>query len=788
MNGDTSKLFRMLWDSFCEEARERLAEMNRLMVRLETALDDPSQAPETRAQDLHTLYREFHSLKGAARTVELFDIQDLCQAAESLLSAIREQESRLTHATSGLILETLDYLKGRLFPETETQTALPSRSVESLVARLTQMTARRLDTTDSFQKPQPPSASDSSPQTPALSHPAGTGPTDLPAPTPDNSASPGLPAGPASESAPSVETVRIRWNRLESLDRVTQELVSAKTAYIHLDEKIRELTEDLRHHRRFKEQTGGHVQPVRPFESRLANRETAALPPEYEDSLPLFETRLRAMQEFSRQSLRDLNKMTTALQEELKQVMLLPCASLLGSIPRTARDLATQLGKKVAVELTGGDVAVDRRVLETLRTPLLHLLRNCLDHGIESPAERERAGKNRQGCIWVAVTQMERSQICISVRDDGKGIDWDAVRDKAIKHHLIQEEDRATLTHEDLTDLLFESDLSTAPLITDISGRGLGMGIVRAAAESLGGNVTVLSQPGQGTTFRIVVPTAVSSFIGLVVQVGARSFVIPRPNIETARLVNPAETRTVGGNLALTIGNRPTPLVLLADVLELEASPAATAPPSDFASQRRPVLILSAGGRQAAFLVDALGRQLDIVLKSMGPQLQRVRNVAGLAMLGSGELVPVLHPADLVRSALELKGSVHRQRLIEPSTRKSVLVVEDSLTSRTLLRNILKASGFTVHTAVDGEEALKFLRETPVDAVVSDVEMPRMDGFVLTERLRATERFCELPILLVTSLDKEEQRRRGLEAGADAYIVKSSFDQTNLIEILRKLI
>jgi len=782
MNGDTSKLFRMLWDSFCEEARERLAEMNRLMVRLETSLDDPSQAPETRAQDLHTLYREFHSLKGAARTVELFDIQDLCQAAESLLSAIREKESRLTHATSSLILETLDYLKGHLSPETETQAALPSRSVEPLVARLVQMTARHLDTTDALQEPRPAFRGASSHPTPDLSPPAEVGPVS------DDSASPSLSTGLAAESAPSVETVRIRWNRLESLDRVTQELVSAKTAYIHLDEKIRELTEDLRHHRRLKEQMGIRVLPVRPPESRLPAREAAALPPEYEDSLPLFETRLRAMREFSRQSLRDLNKMTSALQEELKQVMLLPCASLLNTLPRTVRDLATQLGKKAVVELAGGDVAVDRRVLETLRTPLLHLLRNSLDHGIESPAERERAGKNRQGCVWVAATPMERNQICISVRDDGKGIDWDAIRDKAIKRHLVHEEDSATLTHEDLTDLLFESDLSTAPLITDISGRGLGMGIVRAAAESLGGNVTIQSQPGQGATFRIVVPAAVSSFVGLVVQVGARPFVIPRHNIETARLVNPAETRTVGGNLALTIGNRPTPLVLLADVLELEAPPAPAPPPADFASQRRPVLILSAGGRQAAFLVDALGRQLDIVLKSMGPQLQRVRNVAGLAMLGSGELVPVLHPADLVRSALELKGSVHRQRLIEPHTRKSVLVVEDSLTSRTLLKNILKTSGFNVHTAVDGEEALKFLRETPVDAVVSDVEMPRMDGFVLTERLRATERFGELPILLVTSLDKEEQRRRGLEAGADAYIVKSSFDQTNLIETLRKLI
>jgi two-component system chemotaxis sensor kinase CheA len=789
MNGDTSKLFRMLLESFREEARERLAEMNRLMVRLETSLEADAPATETRTEDLHTLYREFHSLKGAARTVELFDIQDLCQAAESLLSAIRGEENRLTPAASSLLLETLDCLKDRLFPEAAgTQSVSPKSPVEGLVARLVQIASQNPNATDPPREIQPALQSESWPQSSAQSDPEKEHPQSALPPTQATDALPSIPSGIPAEPSSSVDTVRIRWNRLENLDRATQELVNAKTAYIHLDEEIRELTEELRHHRRLKEQGETRVVPVRQPTSRLAGMEVSPAPSQYDDCLPQFETRLRSLREFSRQSLRDLNKTTSALQQELKEAMLLPCASLLDSIPRTVRDLATRLGKKVAVELKGGDVAVDRRVLETLRTPLVHLLRNCLDHGIESASDRERVGKNRQGTIRVSVTPLERNLIRFSVRDDGKGIDWERIREKAVERHLIREEESAALTVEDLTDLLFESDLSTAPMITDISGRGLGMGIVRTAAESLGGSVSIQSQGGQGTTFQIVVPIAVSSFIGLVVQAGDRPFLIPRPGIETALLVNPAETQTVGGNMTVTIGNRSIPLVLLADVLELEVPRPSPVPNGASSSPRRPVLLVTAGGRKVAFLVDGIGRQLDIVLKNMGPQLRHVPNVAGLAMLGSGELVPVLHPADLVRSAFELKGNAHKQRLIAPDTRKSVLVVEDSLTSRTLLKNILKASGFDVQTAVDGEEALKFLRETHMDAVVSDVEMPRMDGFVLTEHLRATERFSELPIILVTSLDQEAQRRRGLEAGADAYIVKSSFDQTNLIETLRKLI
>ncbi len=773
MTGDTGKLFRMLLDSFREEAGERLADMNRLMVRLETSLESQEPIVGACAEDLHTLYREFHSLKGAARTVELFDIQDLCQAAESLLSAIREKETRLTQTTAALLLETLDCLKAHLSPETARRILLQRDTLESLVERLTR---------NAYPDPEhPESPSETSPQP----NPEELAQTGIPS---ENAALQPVPFGITAEPPSTVDTVRIRWNRLENLDRATQDLVNAKTAYVHLNERIQQLAEELRHQRRLKEEKGTRAAPFRLPESRIPGKAVPTLPSERDSCLSLFEAQLRSLQEFSKQSLRDLNKTTSALQQELKQVMMLPCASLLDTIPRTVRDLAAQLGKKVSVELTGGDVTVDRRVLETLRTPLLHLLRNCVDHGIESPGERELAGKDRQGNIRISVTHMERNRICFSVRDDGKGMDWDAIRDKAIERHLVREEESDTLTVEDLTDLLFESDLSTAPMITDISGRGLGMGIVRSAAESLGGCVTIQSQGGQGAAFEIVVPSAISSFIGLVVYVNARPFVIPRPSIEIALLVNPTETQTVGGNLTVTIGNRPTPLVMLADVLDLEAPPPVNTPDTAPSGQRRPVLLIAAGGRKAAFLIDGIGRQLDIVVKSMGPQLQRVHNVAGLAVLGSGELVPVLNPADLVRSALELKGNTHKQRLIELDTRKNVLVVEDSLTSRTLLKNILKASGFNVHTAVDGEEALKLLRETPVDAVVSDVEMPRMDGFVLTEHLRATERFSELPVILVTSLDKEEQRRRGLEAGADAYIVKSSFDQTNLVETLRRLI
>lgn len=796
MPGYDSKIFQILMESFREEAHERLAEMDRILLQLEAALEGAGEITASAHEPLHTLYRDFHSLKGAARTVEFYDIQEVCQASESLLAVLRDQAVAKDGGWVGLLIEALDLVKALIRVGQENEAPIPTEVIVGLTDRLNGSAAAL-------------TAEPASGQPIAAREPAADEQTVVPvvepAPAPilglarssDDASDHPIPS--AVKSSPETlspgvppETVRIKWSRLEALLRTAQELVSVKTGYMHLNERVGELVEELRQYRRWR-RTQNPAHPIPRVQTHESAVNLSARPGVLLESDELAQTTEKSLEDLralSRRNLREMAKSVAALQEELKEALMLPCATLLDTFPRIVRDLAVQLGKKVTVELSGGDLGMDRRTLEEIRVPLIHLLRNCVDHGIESPAAREAAGKSPQGRIAITAARSERDKIRITIEDDGQGIDWAAVRGKAVERGLVAAEEAPALTDEQLVEILFESDISTARMITNVSGRGLGMGIVRSTVEKLGGSVVVRSREGGGAAFDLFVPQALSSCRGVVVSLGERRFIVPMSSVEIAILVDLKHAAVAGGRKVVTIHDRPVPLAGLADLLGLdEAGPGSNAPTgSGGDTARRPALILAVDGRRAGLVVDDIGRELDVILKSMGPQLKYVRHIAGVSMLGSGDLVPVLNPADLMRSVLEAQGGMARMKVNAAVPSPRVLIVEDSLTSRTLLQNILTMAGFDVHAVVNGAEALTFLDKTPVDAVVSDVEMPIVDGFTLTERLRASEAFADLPVILVTSLDTPDFRRRGLDAGADAYIVKGGFDQTNLIETLRKLI
>jgi two-component system chemotaxis sensor kinase CheA len=370
----------------------------------------------------------------------------------------------------------------------------------------------------------------------------------------------------------------------------------------------------------------------------------------------------------------------------------------------------------------------------------------------------------------------------ITLSDDGKGIDPERLRASAMKSGLLEAEEVRALTDEEALMLIFQSGLSTSPIITDISGRGLGMAIVREGVESLGGKISLSSLPEKGTRFTLSLPVTLATFRGVIVREWGQQFVIPTACVRRAARVRRSDIRTVENRETVSLDGMPHALVRLGSLLGM-------AEPADRTEKDvLPVVAAGTGDSIVAFVVDGVLNEQEVLLKPLGGILKRVRNVGGVTVLGSGKVVPVLHCGDLVKSAL--KGTVRSLSAQGEAGEAppAVLVAEDSITSRALLKNILTAAGYAVHTAADGQEAWETLSRGEISLVVSDVEMPGMNGFELTSKIRSEERLSDLPVILVTSLESAEDRERGVVAGADAYIVKSDFDQGALLDVIRRLL
>jgi two-component system chemotaxis sensor kinase CheA len=503
------------------------------------------------------------------------------------------------------------------------------------------------------------------------------------------------------------------------------------------------------------------------------------------DHLKATANRLGAVQRSLQLDLRSTSMRIDGLLEDAKKILMHPCSTLLQTFPKMARDIARQRGKEVDVELRGGSVEIDRRILEEIKDPLIHLVRNSVDHGIEPPETRKRNNKPPQGQLTISVSESRGDKVEIQVTDDGAGIDVERVKRSAVKQGLITDADAENMGTDKAQMLLFESGFSTSPVITDISGRGWGLAIVQEKINNLGGHLSLTTEPEKGTSFRILLPLTLATFRGILVQCADWPFVIPTANVNRATRIKRAEIKTVQNRETIELDGQVYPLVKLADVLGL---PTAGGPPDahDFVT----VLVLTAAGRQVGFSVDRLLGEQEILVKSLGRQLARVRNIAGATILGSGDVVPVLNAADLIPSAeQDASRPMHVAKVAETaeSRMKSILVVDDSITSRTLLKNILEMAGYQVQTHIDGRAAFTALKTEGFDLVVADVEMPRMDGFELTAAMRADDRLRELPVVLVTSRSAREDRERGIDVGANAYIVKTDFDQGNLLDAVKRL-
>ncbi len=461
-----------------------------------------------------------------------------------------------------------------------------------------------------------------------------------------------------------------------------------------------------------------------------------------------------------------------ALRDTLQDLRMVPAQTALDALRATVRDVAANLGKKVSLHLLGGEVRLDRRVLEEVKAPLLHLVRNALDHGIELPEARTAAGKAPEACLEVRV-EARRNHVVITVRDDGVGLSPERLRAAAVQRGLVSPAEAGHLTDAEAAQLAFRPGISTASQVTALSGRGVGLDVVAEAARRLGGSVDVSFERGRGTSFVLEVPLTIAGASGVLFRGAGGLGIIPADAVERVLLVAPADIRTVAGQATVLVDGATVPFSSMAQALGTDGGP-------DLKGSTVALLVASGGKRVALAVDDVLGEHA-IVVSPLGRRMSAVRHIAGATALDDGRVVAVLQPAHLLGAA----------RAKEPGAaplRPRIIVADDSLTTRTAAKALLEIAGFQVLPAADGEEALALARDPGCDLVVTDVQMPRLDGLDLTRRLKADPALARLPVILVTSLDAPEDRAAGLKAGADGYLVKREVQQGKLLELVRQLL
>ena len=480
----------------------------------------------------------------------------------------------------------------------------------------------------------------------------------------------------------------------------------------------------------------------------------------------------------------ELSYLAEELHGEAMELRMLPLGTITDDLGRMVRTLGRELDKELQLVISGEDVELDRMMLEALRPMLLHMLRNAVDHGLEEPAARRAAGKPESGRITLAAST-EGGFVHLRLSDDGRGIDPRVIRKVAVDRGLLDAAEAAGLSDEEAIYLILRPGFSTRDFITDLSGRGVGMDVVKAQIDRVKGNLVIHSQPGQGTDMFLKLPLTMAVVTGLVVECEEEIYALPLHYVSEIVRLAERDVLIEAGQEVIRVRGKTLPLLALPELLGVPRQTRILVP------GRVTALVLNYREQQLACLVTRTLNVQELVVKNMGQQLKSVRFCTGATILGNGLPALILSVPDLFGAGLIGRGPRLREEFAAQQAARlkgRVLVVDDSITTRTMEKNILETHGYQVTVAVCGEDALARLAVQEFDLMVSDVEMPGMNGFELTARVRQMETTRELPVIIVTSLASDADRRRGIEVGAQAYIVKGDFDQGTLLDTVETLI
>ncbi|ARV60235.1 hybrid sensor histidine kinase/response regulator [Nostocales cyanobacterium HT-58-2] len=585
-----------------------------------------------------------------------------------------------------------------------------------------------------------------------------------------------------------IDTIRVESHRLDKLLTQVGELVVTKG---QIADQVGEIEEMMALWEELTRQAFMIRQAYEDLERRGLSSELQVVqnfPSSIENRLKQLGEYLNILRNKAFDHTARLEIIANELQSGVTSLRLLPFSTIFHLFQRTVRDLAKQQAKEVDLHIEGEQTYVDKRIIEEMKDPLMHIIRNAIDHGIETPQERLKLGKPATATIHLRAYQTGNT-VSIEVSDDGRGLDVEAIKASAVRRGLLSEEELAALSTAEIQALIFAPGFSTRTAVTEISGRGVGLDVVRANVDRLKGSIQVEFTQGKGCLFRITLSSILATTHVLIVQVNQNPYAIPVEFVETMMLVSPQEIFALEGSQTFPYQGQALSVAWLADVLGLPVKVPTSTQALNTALKSIPCIILRLGSERLGLLVDTVSELQDIVLKPQSQLLKRICNISGATILGTGEVCMVLNPPDLFKSAKKTVVSITIKELREKAqVRQKILLVEDSIPIRTQMRRILESAGYEVTAAVDGQDGLDKLRESKFDAVVSDVQMPNLDGLELTAKIRELPEYKELPVILVTTLATEEDKRQGEEVGANAYITKGEFEQGVFLDTLRRLV
>ncbi|HEX3726522.1 MAG TPA: response regulator, partial [Pirellulales bacterium] len=730
---------------------------------------------EGEARDVDEAFRRAHSLKGAARVTGFVPVETLAHQLESLFALLRSKTLRADRSVLHTVSAALDAIEDAAAcllddaPPPDTKESL--EELERLLANPPNAVAGADFEEASGTRPVKTTSEPSS--APAAS-------------APESSATGAAGSRDANHAGVkhTVDTVRLSVENLDRLLQSTGQLLTENMQQDALARQLAAISQQLatieREWEALKRTTPGLLRRLAATSELSGLAKYVELVEHETNSLSRSMRGARVLQQRSSWSVRLL---TTQLQDDVRHARMVPVGSEFQVFRKMMRELARDQSKEVQFQVVGFDVLADRMVLQALKDPLMHVLRNAMSHGIEPIAERERRGKPAAGSIALTI-QVMGNRLTIEVEDDGCGVNLARIAEIAVERGIVSEIEAASQAPTDLTRFLFHPGFTTSSAVTELSGRGMGLSAVYEAVMHLQGQVELLPRSAGGTTLLISVPLSISTHRLLLVSCLGQVIAIPFFGIEALDQVNLRAVESVEGIPMVSLSGELVPLASLANLLDgTQADIAAS-------SEMLPIVVMRCGARRVAISVDEFVAERNALIKNLGPPAGIQGVFMGGILLEDGSVSPVVHPADLVERFKPLKRAAGGapSRSADENRTATILVVDDSFTTRTLETGILETSRYQVRVAVDGIDALEQLRSEKIDLVISDIQMPRLDGLGLLEEIKRDPRLARIPVIIVSSLDSSEDQERGLSLGADAYIVKRRFDHQELLKVVQQIL
>ncbi|MBI9108400.1 MAG: response regulator [Spirochaetales bacterium] len=723
-------------DNFIEEFKDNIEKINSGILRLKK---DPENVEE-----LNSVLRALHTIKGSSRMLKFREIEKIAHGLENVFKGIKEQRYGISKLIIQLVFTTTDYLDAgaKMIKNDKSDEAL---EIEKLLNIYEKAYANEPFSLDAVQ----------------LQKDAALPGSKAPALPGEGKAEGAGKAAAEKNELPEQESIRVKISQVDKIVKSLNNLIIRQFQFKKENDVLSELEQNFRELAEYNMSTSGSA--------------SAEYNKKYSDCLKLIQ---QIRKNFS-EELPLLERGTFEVQEEILSLRMLPLELILGSLGKMIEETALQINKEIELSMVGTDILIDKVILEKLNDPIIHIVRNAIDHGLEDPDTREKAGKPRTGSIRIKCTS-ESGNIIISIKDDGRGIDYNRLREKAIEMNPQKEDEITNMGKASLNTFLFQSGFSTKEKITDLSGRGVGLDIVRYNVEQIKGKVTLNSDVEVGSEFILALPLSLATVEGFFLTAGGEKFLIPTNFVKELLIIKEEDKLDLLNKKAIKLRDKIIPIYHLSDILDRDETEGL---------QKYFVIVVESLGEMIGIIVESVIQYASLVYKPLPSSLNKLKIIQGIVFDESFNIVNILFVPEVITRFKRIRSIDSRKRFSSGNRDyKKVLVVDDSLSTREIEKSILQAENYSVDTAVDGIEALEKTKAQYYHLIITDIQMPRMDGYTFVENLRKNEKYSQTPIIVVSSLDTAEVKERFIKLGASSFIVKSDFERGNLMDEVKKLI